>query len=68
MLLNTDVMIYAVYNHKRQRQPQEHFLKRVPTLAEAMRIERKLFCDPAKAANLQRLVFRFHAIDRRPRA
>lgn len=65
MLLNTDVMIYAVYKHKRQHKPQEQFLKRVPTLAEAMRIEKRLFCDPAKAANLQRLIFRFHAIDRR---
>lgn len=62
MLLNTDVLIYAVYKHKRQHKPQEHFLKRVPTLAEAMRIEKKLFCDPAKAANLKRLVFRFNPL------
>lgn len=65
MLLNTDVLIYAVYKHKRQHKPQEQFLKRVPTLAEAVRIERKLFCDPIKAANIARLIFRFHAIDRR---
>lgn len=62
MLLNTDVLIYAVYNHKRQRKPREHFLKRVPTLLEAMRIEKRLFCDPVKAANIKRLVFRFNPL------
>ena len=65
MLLNTDVLIYAVYKHRRQHKPQEQFLKRVPTLADAMRIEKRLFCDPNKVANIARLIFRFRAIERK---
>ena len=58
MILNDDILIYAVYKHSHPRKLNEHFLKSVPSYAEAQRIRRQLMEDPGKAANIARLIFR----------
>ena len=58
MILNNDILIYAVYKHSHPRKLNEHFLKSVPSYAEALRIENEIMKDPDKAANIARLIFR----------
>ena len=62
MILNNDILIYAVYNHSRPRKLNEHFLKSVPSYAEALKIEKELKQDPDKADNIARLIFRKQSI------
>ena len=65
MILDNTVLIYAVYNHNRPQKLNEHFLKSVPSMAEAEEIKEMLLNDPDKADNILRLVFRSKSIDRR---
>ncbi len=58
MILNEDILIYVVYKHSHPHKLNEHFLKSVPSYAEAQKIRKQLMEDPDKVTNIARLIFR----------
>ena len=62
MILNNDILIYAVYKHSHPRKLNEHFLTSVPSYEEALRIKKDLMLNPDKADNIAKLIFRKQSI------